>query len=157
MKLTPKQLKDLETILYFIPAEMKDIRITESDIKKFFDFSDKGIKVEKRDYTKFAGLGGADGLDTLIQGKVRRGLHMGMWEEGGLEGTVPYRTLLSHKIIKRKWWKVWEPLYSVETPPRSLVDFMKKEMFKGIDADIIEEVYQENLDEAYRIYKKLST
>jgi hypothetical protein len=30
-------------------------------------------------------------------------------------------------------------------------------MFKGIDADIIEEVYQENLDEAYRIYKKLST
>jgi hypothetical protein len=42
MKITSKQQKDLETIMYFIPESMKHIRIENEDILKFFEYSDKG-------------------------------------------------------------------------------------------------------------------
>jgi hypothetical protein len=48
MKLTNKQKIDLETILYFIPENMKTIKITDSDIQKFFEFSDEGKHKEEK-------------------------------------------------------------------------------------------------------------
>ena len=42
MKLTNKQQKDLETVIYFIPEIMKHIKIEDKDIMKFFEYSDQG-------------------------------------------------------------------------------------------------------------------
>lgn len=40
MKLTGKQQKDLETILYFMPDECKKMKISGKDIERFFEYSD---------------------------------------------------------------------------------------------------------------------
>lgn len=42
MKITEKQKKDLETIIYFIPESMRNIQIKDKDIEKFFEYSDSG-------------------------------------------------------------------------------------------------------------------
>jgi len=41
MKLTNKQKTDLETILYFIPEVCNNIKITDKDIERFFEYSDQ--------------------------------------------------------------------------------------------------------------------
>ena len=54
---------------------------------------------------------------------------MEMYEEGVLERSMPYFVLLGG--------------YQGEKPmPRNVVNFMKKEMFKGIDGNVIENAYQ---------------
>jgi hypothetical protein len=123
--MTPKQKKDLESIIYFIPSQYKGIKITNKDISDFLEYSDNGKKMREGSYDKFRKI--ENGFDALVHGKIRRGLHMRMWEEGVLEGSVPYCSLLFDDEI-----------------PKSVVDFMKKEMFKGIDSDIIEKCYQLN-------------
>lgn len=118
MTRTSKQEKDLETILYFIPPTGKKVDITDGDIEAFFAFSERGTpRPQKQNPLEY------NGFDALCEGKRWRGVHMGMYEDGVLEGSMPYMVIL-------------------EDMPRSVVDFMKKEMFKGIDADLIEECYQ---------------
>jgi hypothetical protein len=118
-------------------------RFTDEDVKAFFDFSERGIKPQAKknplEYT---------GFDHLCEGKRWRGIHMEMYEDGILEGSVPYFALLHETKDLRGWrWllaKILKKnLVSVTLMPRSVVDFMKKEMFKGIDARIIEETYQD--------------
>ena len=114
MKLTNKQQKDLDTILYFsLERICKKEEITNKDIEDFFAFSERGIKPEIE--TK--------GYKELNNAKGWRGVHVGMYEEGVLDGTMPYIVIL-------------------EGAPRCVVDFMKREMFKGIDAEVIENCYQ---------------
>jgi len=113
MKLTKKQLNDLETIKFFIPSQLKKIKISNSDIVAFFDFSERGISPKKE----------TEGFNLLKQGKNWRGIHMEMYEEGVLDGSMPYCVIL-------------------EDMPRVVVDFIKREMFKGKDAEIIEKAYQ---------------
>lgn len=114
-RMTPKQTKDLETVKYFIPNGYKDFPITDADVEKFFEYSERGLhEAHKTDKIE-------TGFDVLVFGKRRRGLHMGLWEDGVLEGTMPYLTLL-------------------EGLPDSVIDFMKKEMFKGRDAEVIEQL-----------------
>jgi hypothetical protein len=131
MKITSRQKKDIETILEFIPYSHKDVVITEQDILDFLNYSSHGIYPENRKGKgKFDG--GIDGFSALVQGKRMRGLHMELWEDGNLEGTMPYYTLLQN-----------------ENGPISpaLKDFMKKEMFKGVDAEMIENLYQDIIAE----------
>lgn len=117
MNLTKKQEKDLETILYFIPEKINKEIITDKDILNFFEYSEKGLHKEKiLNYE-------IDGFNAILQGKRWRGIHMQMWEDGVLSGDIPYAVLL-------------------EDMPRNVVDFMKKEMFKGIDSYLIEETYK---------------
>ena len=118
--MTKKQIEDLETIEYFVPdwGDFKDIKITDENRKSFLLFSERGIKSEK---TK--------GYEKLLEGKRWRGIHMGMYEEGILDATMPYYVLLGG-------------YEGEESTPRSVVNFMKKEMFKGHDADVIENAYQ---------------
>lgn len=111
--MTIKQQRDIETATYFVPQVMQSIPITEEHVGQYLAVSEHGEK-----------NAGKFDENPLIQGKRNRGLHMQLWEEGILEGTVPYYTLLH------------DP-----KPPRSVVDFMKKDMFKGTDADIIEQTY----------------
>ncbi len=114
--LTSERLNDLETIKFFIPDCMKSIKITDQDIQDFFDYSERGLNKEK---TMFSYAD--DGFNALCQGKRWRGIHMEMWEEGVLDGSVPYMTLL-------------------EGLSPAVVAFASKELFKGHDAELIKSV-----------------
>jgi hypothetical protein len=138
MKIRQKQ--DIECIKYFIPECMKDVFITENDTNMFLDYSEQGLHKDKVLTYKM------DGFNALIQGKRWRGIHIHeMYENGVLEGTMPYLTLLGGygALVRRKWWQFWKCSYIIkhEPIPRVIVDFLKKEMFQGVDADIIEECY----------------
>ena len=142
MTFTKAQQKDLETIEYFIPQVCRSVQITDEDRRKFLEYSERGLhKEEVGDWRK----GVRDGFNALREGKRWRGVHIHeMWEEGVLEGSTPYFTILEgfDTIVKRKWWQFWKPTFKHNPMPRSVVDFMKKEMFKGQDAEIIEKCYQ---------------
>ena len=81
--MTPKQKNDIEVSRYFIPNVLKHIPVTKEHEEQYIAVSERGEK-------------NAGKFDTnpLIQGKRNRGLHMQLWEEGILEGTTNYRTLL---------------------------------------------------------------
>jgi len=140
--MTPKQTKDIDCIKYFIPPKLKEVEITQQDIDDFLAFSDKGIKT--REYSSQLNSKDIDGYGALMEGKRWRGIHMQMWEEGVLEGTVPYITLLEGREIRRNWfmWLIGFK-YKQELLPKYVVDFMSKEMFKGIDKEIIMERYND--------------
>lgn len=146
MKLSTKQELDLKTVQYFIPQVMKNIPISEKDIEMFFDWSERGKHKDLVSPIKM------DGFNALIQGKEWRGVHMRMFEEGIMEGSMPYMTILTKDVkIKRKWWQLLKPLYRTEARPieKSTVDFMAKEMFKGIDKEVIYNAYSTLLYNAY--------
>jgi hypothetical protein len=117
MNFTPGQLKDLEIVEYFIPDCLTCIKITDDDRRMFCEWSERGKYKELINERKM------DGFNALIQGKRWRGIHMQMWEDGNLDGTMPYMEL-------------------IKDMSKNLVDFIKKELFKGIDADLIENCYQ---------------
>lgn len=68
----------------------------------------------------------------LNEAKRQQGIMLEEWEKGILENSFCYWTLLGGEDPK-------------EIMPCFMVDFIKKEMFKGIDKDLIENVYQEVL------------
>lgn len=146
MKLSTKQELDLKTVQYFIPQAMKNIPISSTDVEMFFDWSERGKHKDLVSPMKM------DGFNALIQGKEWRGVHMRMFEEGIKEGTMPYMTILTKDVkIKRKRWQIWKPLYTTEARPieKPIVDFMAKEMFKGIDKEVIYNAYSTLLYNAY--------
>lgn len=116
MKLTSKQKIDLETIRYFIPNQMKDIHILESDIVKFFEYSDKWMhkwEISRSDRSYFK---------ALIEWKRWRGIHIWMYEEWIMDGSVPYIEILSGI-------------------PESVKNYLKKEMFQWIYSEKIDYIY----------------
>lgn len=136
--MTKGQLADLETIKYFIPACMEKVAITDQDIKDFFAYSERG-QFKERAANQYV----MDGFNALCQGKRWRGIHLHeLWEPGVLEGSVSYYTLLGGEVKK-------------EVMPRSVVEFMKKELFKGTDAELIEKSYQDILWQWTPWYKKI--
>lgn len=123
MKLTKRQQDDLETIMYFAPASLNGHKITEEDIKAFFKMSEKGVHPKEE----------TNGFKRLMEGKRWRGIHVHeIYEPGISDGSVPYYTLLGGG---------GRPL------PAIVVEFLKKEMFKGKDRDLIETLYTEILRE----------
>lgn len=110
--MTTNKKSELERLKWFSPHIFK--KITEKDIKAYFDSSERGI-----------GDGGKIGM-----AKSRQGIILTEYEKGILDRTTPYFTILGGEESK-------------EFPPRDIVDFLKKELFKGIDADFIENMYQE--------------
>jgi len=90
-------------------------------------FSERGVKPD------FSYIENPYRYFQLLEGKRWQGIHMQMWEDGNLDGTIPYWVLMGGEDLK-------------EILPRIVVDFMKKEMFKGIDAELIEKVYQDVLN-----------
>lgn len=126
--MTKGQEKDLFTVEYFIPHVLRGVSVTDSDRVMFLDNSERGLHTEKVDERKH------DGFNALILGKIWRGRFMEIYENGALDSSMPYYVILGG--------------YEGEEPmPRPVVDFMKKELFKGIDADIIEKTYQMILHE----------
>lgn len=149
--------KEIERIKYFIPSILKDVEITQDDEKIFAEFSERGkhpplierkyleVFGQKNCFVKPDGKFLWDGLVinsvlfnkqkvngwmVLMEAKSWQGIHMQMWEDGVLDG-VGYWCLLGGE--------------DGNIMPRNIVDFMKKEMFKGIDKDLIEDTYQKIL------------
>lgn len=145
MKLTKSQQNELEVWEYFIPTNCQWLPKTDRDIEMFFEWSQEGKHKSK------TMVGDLSYFNALREGKRWAGVHWQMYEEGVLEGTMPYFTILGgfNATVKRKWWQFWKSKYThVNIPiPRSVVDQMKKEMFKGIDAETIEKCYQRVLEE----------
>lgn len=140
MNFTKRQLEDLETIEYFVPdwgwGDKKDVEITDKDRELFLLYSERGIEPEIKTI----------GYQKLLEGKSWRGIHIHeLYEQGILDRSVPYFTLLGGCCgEKRKWYnpmRYFKGLFRHDPMPRSVVNFMKKEMFKGYDAELIEKVY----------------
>ena len=130
MKLTKAQQTDIDLCVYFHPCNP-----TDSEIEEYLAMSERGHGDKKGKFS----------VNPLVIGKTRRGLMMGLYEEGILEGTIPYSTLLGACEGKRKWWNPlrWvKGIFYHKPIPRFVVDFIKKEMFKGIDAEVIENCYK---------------
>ena len=119
---------------------------TEECVKKFFDWSERG---KYKDVV----YGGISYFDALREGKKWAGIHMHeLYEQGILDGSMPYFSILGGFDNQKRWWQFWKSPH--KPVPREVVDFMKKEMFKGIDKDVIESCYQEILKHGI-IYKWL--
>lgn len=160
MKLTSKQENELKIWGYFMPLELKKIPRNDSDLKKFFEWSERGMHKDEVSVGGIAGHSDNSYFKALREGKSWAGVHMGMWEEGVLEGSIPYFNLvggyeggyvwywnIAFKLLPFEWvlWLIGKtdiPTFKHAPIPRPVVEFMKKEMFKGIDSDAIEKVYQ---------------
>lgn len=182
MKLTGKQQKDLETILYFMPDECKKMKISGKDIERFFEYSDNWRHKDKINQRMFlypvnriknimenwnlntVPAFKAEWVGTIVyeswmtieefddwrwfnalcEAKRWRGIHMELYEQWILEGSTPIYTLLVD-FAKRKWYQFWKPTYVQFVTPRSVVEFMKKELFKWASASSIEYTYNQIL------------
>lgn len=147
MKLSLKKQNELEVWEYFIPEGCDWLPKTDKDIEMFFEWSEQGKHKELFTIPTFKPEGRTY-FHALVQGKKRAGIHMHeLYEPGILEGSTPYFTILGgyDKTVYRKWWQFWKPKkwYENVPVPRPVVDFMKKELFKGADAEQIESVYQQ--------------
>lgn len=124
--MTKKQLNDLEVIKYFIPPQLKHIKITKEDEVKFLEYSQKGKNKELIKNSVFTT--DYDGFNTLCEGKRWRGIHIHeLYEKGVLEGSMPYYVILG----------------GVDDSPIPVYvkDFLKKEMFQGVDSEVIDNCY----------------
>ena len=124
--------KEIERIEYFIPKNYKGNAYGKKAItadEAFILKSEKGIDTPLED------IENPYRYRQLLEGKRWQGIHChNLWEEGVIDGSVPYWVLLGGEDPK-------------EIPPRNIVDFMKKEMFRGADSDLIEAIYQDILEE----------
>lgn len=126
--MTNKQKQDLETIVFFMPEICKSVEITDNDINMFFEYSEQGKHKDKVG-TWSLGKQWQTGFNALCEGKKWRGIHIHeLYEKGVLDGSMPYFVLLGGCDDKAM--------------SRSVVDFLKKEMFKGADAEVIENCYK---------------
>jgi len=118
--------KEIERLEFFIRNSPAKDFVGEDADKAFIDFSEKGIKTELEE------LQNPIRYKQLCQAKRWQGITMQMWEDSILDGSIPYWTLLGGENPK-------------EILPKNIVDFLKKELFKGIDKETIEKCYQEVL------------
>jgi hypothetical protein len=117
--------KEIKRIEYFIPDG--NIRKMISADEAFANFSERGIKPD------FSRIENPYRYFQLLEGKRWQGITVHeLWEAGVLDGSVPYRVLLGGENPK-------------EILPRHIVDFIKKEMFRGQDKENIEDCYQKVL------------
>jgi hypothetical protein len=112
--------KELDTILFFKPTVLKNIPITEEDEKKYFEWSEEGKHKHDIKDSHFT-----DGFNVLVSSRKWATRHMAMYEEGVLDGSMPYSII-------------------TEGMPYYVIDFMCKEMFKGKDSELIQKIYEAN-------------
>lgn len=147
MKLSSAQQEELEVWEYFIPTNCRWLPKTDKDIQMFFEWSEQG----KHKDIKFQ-IGKENNYFLALQeGKKWAGIHWKMYEDGILAGDTCYFEILGgfDSTVHRKWWQIWKPkiTFKHNPTPRAVVNQMKREMFKGIDANQIENCYQNILKE----------
>jgi hypothetical protein len=117
--------KEIERLEYFIPKI--NIKKMISADEAFTQYSERGIKPD------FSRIENPYRFYQLQEAKRWQGISIHeMWEQGILDGSVSYWTLLGGESPK-------------EIIPRVIVNFMKKEIFKGKDKDLIEKTYKDIL------------
>jgi len=132
--LNQRKKNELEILKYFTPIFLKVIEVKDSDIKKYFEWSEKGKHKEEAVASSYK-RGDYTGFDRLIQSKRWAGIHVHeLYEPGVLEGSLPYYCLLGGD--------------DKQLAPYPVVNWLKKEMFKGIDSKIIEDCYTMVLEES---------
>lgn len=134
IKFTQKQLKEKECLEWFNENLLKKYPPQEGEFEEYLAHSERGVPIKgfKRGYQVF---------NIYSVCKEWRGRfcdsnenNRAIYEEGILEGTMPYFTILGGENKK-------------EIPPRSAVDYLKNSLFKGIDSELIKNVYQMILKE----------
>lgn len=124
--------KEIKRIEYFIPKNYSGVEKGKKPItadEAFILKSERGID------TPLGDIENPYRYRQLLEGKRYQGITCHeLWEPAILEGSLSYWTILGGENPK-------------EVLPRCVVDFIKKEMFKGIDAELIERVYQKVLEE----------
>lgn len=126
--------KEIKRIEFFIPNNYKGVAVGKKPItadEAFILKSEKGINIPLED------IENPYRYRQLLEGKRWQGIMCQLWEQGILDGSVPYWTLLGGENPK-------------EILPRNIVNFIKKELFKGRDFELIEEIYQEILKNKWR-------
>jgi hypothetical protein len=113
-----------ECIRYFIPTSMRGVEITEADEQKFVAYDSNGLYREETTVYPVP----MNGFHALLQGKIWRGRMVAEYEQGVLEGTVPYIDLLREEDSK--------PI------PRYVAEFLAGQMFKGMDREKIIKLYE---------------
>ena len=108
--MTNKQKKELEVWKYFM---LNKVEPTDQDIKLFFEWSEKG---KHRDLLISPYC--PRGFWALTEGKRWADIHIGMYEEGVLDDSMPYSVIF-------------------EGMPKPIVEYMAKNMFKGMDRQLI--------------------
>ena len=125
--MTTKQQKEVEIWEYFKPKNTQWEERNEEDIRRFFEWSEKGLHKELLEIQPYLPEGRTY-FHALVWGKKWAGRHVHeLYEPGILSGETPYSVILGAYGDKM---------------PRSVVDFLKKEMFKGMDAELIEQCYE---------------
>lgn len=164
MKLTKNKIEDLKSIIYYIPYDItKYDKITEKDIKDFYDYDEKGLNKEKfffapsrilNDEREWTGeWKGRGGFNALLKGKERRELHMRMFEEtiNDIGGMI--EILKSKEIDKKRNWiqrnifKMEKYRFLYHILPNYVFEYMKKSLFKGNYKGRLEELKAYLLEE----------
>ncbi len=81
--LKKKKHDELEVVMYMKPTSVEYADTTVDDIKNYFNWSERGEKVDDIDY-------GRTGLHALVHGKRAIKIHANMYEQSILEGTMYY-------------------------------------------------------------------
>jgi len=123
VKLNKKRRDEIKCLLYFKPSNLKYPAPTDEDIIRYFEWSEQGKhKDEINDYTM-------DGFNCLFQCKRWRGITCHeMYEQGVLDGSVPYSVML-------------------DGVPEPVAKFLSKELFKGMDQELIMNIWANNKQE----------
>jgi hypothetical protein len=122
MKLTKKQEQEIEDLMWWHKNGRKP---TAREKRDFINHTVHGAKVKNK-----GGISGIS-LNPLDIAKRLRGITIHeLWEKDfGKVGWLGYYNLLQEEDGR--------PI------PKRIKDFIKKEMFRGIDADVIESCYKE--------------
>lgn len=131
---TSKQLNEISVWRYFIPTNCDWGEENDADKIKFFGWSERGLHKDLTGIPSYKPEGRTF-FHALYWGKIwaYRSVHE-LYEGAILDGTVPYYSILGgHE--------------GEDITPRCVVNFLKKEMFKGLDSETIEECYQQILKE----------
>jgi hypothetical protein len=121
--------KELKVWEYFIPSKWKkDYVRTDEGVKSFFEYSERGKK--RLDYNGYININELSKDDacyvSLLEGKRWAQIHVGMYEEGIMEGTMPYILILEEMI-------------------EEVMEFFAKNLFKGKDKELIHSLWKSSL------------
>lgn len=131
MKLTNKKINEIKVWEYFIPDNCKWMKKTDKDVEMFFEWSEQGKHKDLISIPTFKEEGRTY-FHALVWGKkwAMRHVHE-MWEPDFLrmDGSWP------------GYIEITQGFKEEEKMPREVVDWLKKEIFKGSHAEIIEQCY----------------
>lgn len=117
LNLSKSKKDELERLYFFGEIVKKQLaKVTDADLEAYFAFSERGVKPKVE----------TDGYWALNEAKRWQGIHVHeLYEPGVMDCSMPYMAFIEPSM------------------PRSVIDFLKREMFKGQDAHLIEEIYAE--------------